>query len=402
MKRPVLKRLVPETAGFNRRRIAAAAAVLIITLGAITYLLTQAPGDAIVRTEPVITATAGRPPRELLEDLPEASKLPIPIPEPGLGVFGRRSKATPPPAVGPQVSPRVQRAFSEKISYSRRQPPPSSSPRPRPAVPAVTAELSSIFEDLERQNQALGRFLEKPAHSDPAELLAQRLAQQAPASPRLEPPRLEPPRLEPPPTQHQPVRAEQPVSPLVLRQGTVIPAQLLSEINSDLPGQVLAHIVTDVRDSLSFSTLLLPRGTKILGAYSTGLTAGQNRLAVAWTRLLLPDGRSIDVADLPAVDARGRSGLSDRVNHHTARIFGNALLLSLLSAGFQAAQPSSGELRISAGELAVQGASRELERAATELLRRGASIPPTVTIRAGTVFNVFLTGDLTFAAPYRP
>ncbi len=390
MRRPILERLVPETAGFNRRRIAAAGAVLIITLGAVTYLLTRSSGDPIVRTEPLNTATASRPPRELLEDPPEASKPPAPlIPQPELP-FGQRPTAIPPPSIGPQVSPRVQRAFSERISYSRRQPKPASSARPRPAA---AAELSSMFGDVEEQSRALNRLLEKtvPAHSDPAELLARRLAREAPVSPRLEPP----------PTRHQLVRLERAAGPLVLRQGTVIPAQLLSEINSDLPGQVLAHILSDVRDSLSFSTMLLPRGTKLLGAYGAGLVAGQNRLAVAWTRLLLPDGRSIDVADLPAVDARGRSGLSDRVNHHTARIFGNALLLSLLSAGFQAAQPSTDQLRLSVGELAAEGASRELQRAATELLRRSGSIPPTVKIRAGTPFNVFLTGDLTFAAPYQ-
>ncbi|MCP3937824.1 MAG: TrbI/VirB10 family protein, partial [Actinomycetia bacterium] len=110
----------------------------------------------------------------------------------------------------------------------------------------------------------------------------------------------------------------------------------------------------------------------------------------------------IDLAEVPAVDAQGRSGLHDRVNHHTARLFGNALLLSLLGAGFQAAQPSTDQLSLSARELAVEGASREFERVATEILRRNASIPPTVRIRAGTAFNVFLTGDLTFQQPYRP
>ena len=113
---------------------------------------------------------------------------------------------------------------------------------------------------------------------------------------------------------------------------------------------------------------------------------------------LLPDGSSIDVGGgFPAVDAQGRSGLHDRVNH-TARVFGNALLLPLLSAGFAAAQPD-GELRLSTGELAVQDASRELKQAAGELLRRGGEIPPTMRIRAGHRLNVFLTGDLTFAAP---
>ncbi len=393
MKRPFLDRLTPETSGFNKRRIAAAAAVVLITLGAVTYLLTRSSTDPIIRTEQAVAPASSRPPRELLEELPEVSEpAPPPILRPRLDPFIERQQSPPAPTPEPLFSPRVTKAF-QGISYSSRQSPASSSAHSRPS--AVPSELTSIFKDLEAQNQALGEFLKEPpaAFAGPAlDQLESRLNQKAPANARPGPPT----------TRHQLVHIHQGRAPLVLRQGTVIPAQLLTEINSDLPGQVLAHILSDVRDSLSFRKLLLPRGTKLVGTYSAGLGAGQNRLAVAWTRLLLPDGGSIDLDDLPGVDAQGRSGLHDRVNHHTGRLFGNALLLSLLSAGFQAAQPSSDQLRLSAGELAVEGASRELERAATELLRRNASIPPTVKIRAGTAFNVFLTGDLTFHSPYRP
>ncbi len=395
MRRPILDRLKPDTAGFNKPRIAFAGAVLVVTLGVVTYLLTQSSGDPIVRTEPPVTATTSRPPRELLEDLPELARpAPPPVLRPDLDpLFGRQAEDPSPLPSEPKISPRIQQAFGQRISYSRRQPPLSAPARSRPG--ALPPELGSIFEDLEEQTRALRKSLKEPPAALPGSALAQledRLNQKTAASARQASPA----------TVHQLARARAPAGPLILRQGTVIPAQLITEINSDLPGQVLAHISTDVRDSLSFRTLLLPRGTKLIGAYSADLATGQNRLAVAWTRLLLPDGGSIDVAGLPAVDAKGRSGLSDRVNHHTARIFGNALLLSLLSAGFDAAQPGEAQLRLSAGELAVQGASRELERAATEILRRSASIPPTVRIRAGTAFNVFLTGDLTFSAPYRP
>ena len=390
MKRPFLERLVPETSGFNQRRIAIAAGVLLLTLGAVTYLLTQGPGEPIVRTEPAEPADP-RPPRELLEDLPEADPTPPPLLRPQLEpIFGADPSPAPEPPPEPRISPRVVKAF-QGISYSRRQRPASPSARPRPH--AVRGELGALFEDLERQRLTLGDLLEKASESPSREDLAPKVTRDAPPAAG---------RKSPPQTRHQLAAIESPPGPFVLRQGTLIPAQLLTEINSDLPGQVLAQITTDVRDSLTFRTLLLPRGTKLVGAYSSGLGAGQNRLAVAWSRMLLPDGGSIDLDQLPAVDAQGRSGLRDRVNHHTGRLFGNALLLSLLSAGFQSAQPSSDALRLSAGELAVQGASRELERAAAQILRRNASIPPTVRIRAGTVFNVFLTGDLTLAGPYRP
>ncbi len=389
MKRLRLPRLNPETSGFNKTRIAIAGAVLLVTLGLLTYLLTRGSGGPIVRTEAAVTPGSSRPPIELLKEPAGITQEPPAEPAPN-PLLPRRGEPLELPVPRP-VSPRVQKAFSQSIPYARRGAP-ASAARPRGA--SGPSELASVFENLEAQNRALGELLEQPISPLPAaslDELRRDLTHEAPAIRRGDPP---------PPTRHQRARLEVPTGPFLLRQGTVIRAQLLTEINSDLPGQVLAHVATDVRDSLSFRHLLLPRGTKLVGSYASGLGTGQNRLAVAWTRMLLPDGSAIEVGELPAVDAKGRSGLRDRVDHHTARLFGNALLLSLLSAGFEVAQPTSDLLRLSAGELAVQGASRELERAATELLRRNASIPPTVRIRAGRRFNVFLTGDLTFAKPY--
>lgn len=389
MRRPVLERLMPESSGFNRGRIAFAATVLLVSLGAITYLLTRSSDEPVLKPEAQVTPSASRPPRELLEDPPAASPPPVLRPD-----FGGLVVPEPvaPAMSKPGVSPRVIKAFGP-ITYSPRPSQAAAaavSQRPRPG--ALPPELTAIFKDLDEQSDAISSLLEKGSGSSASlghlgNLLADGLPQRESSA-------------QPPATRHVRLDHEPPAGPYVLRQGTVIPAQLLSEINSDLPGQVLAHVQSDVLDSLDFTTVLVPRGTKLIGVYRSGLGVGQNRLAVAWIRFLFPDGRSFDVGELPGVDSAGRSGLRDRVNHHTARIFGNALLLSLLSAGFEAAQPASDELRLSAGDLAVGGASRELERAASEILRRSGSIPPTVRIRAGTAFNVFLTGDLTFSRPY--
>ncbi|MCP3960777.1 MAG: TrbI/VirB10 family protein [bacterium] len=391
MKRPVLSRPVPATSGFNKRRIVVASAVVVLTLGIVTFLLTRSSEGPIVRPEPAIDTGSLQPPRELLEDLPEAESAPPPIFEPDLGPFLGRPE--PPETLPPpesEISDRVKRAFSEPIAYSRRRQPPGLARR-SPGSP--TSDLSSVFADFEEHNRALGELLRNPPTTLSAGSLERLQETLGPGTPETA-------SRKAPATHHRQARLQAPAGPFLLRQGTVIRAQLLTEINSDLPGQVLAHISSDVRDSLNYRHLLLPRGTKLVGAYDSGLEIGQNRLAVVWIRFLLPDGSAIDVSDLPAVDAQGRSGLNDRVDHHTARIFGNALLLSLLSAGFEAAQPGGNELGLSAGELAIGGASRELERASAEILRRNGSIPPTVRIRAGTAFNVFLTGDLTFAEPY--
>ncbi len=391
MKRPVLPRPVPATSGFNKRRIVVASAVVVLTLGIVTFLLTRSSEGPIVRPEPSIDTGRLEPPRELLEELPEEESPPPTIFEPDLGpLLGRPEPPEALPLRESEISDRVRRAFSEPIAYSRRRQPPGLARR---SAGSPASDLSSAFADLEKHNRALGELLRSP----PTTLSAGSL-ERLQETPWAGTPETASGKA--PATRHQQARLQAPGGPYLLRQGTVIRAQLLSEINSDLPGQVLAHVSSDVRDSLVYRHLLLPRGTKLVGAYDTGLTTGQNRLAVVWTRFLLPDGSAIDVSGLPAVDAQGRSGLHDRVNHHTARIFGNALLLSLLSAGFEAVQPGGDELGLSAGELAAQGASRELERASAEILRSSGSIPPTVRIRAGSAFNVFLTGDLTFAEPY--
>ncbi len=383
MKLPRLPRPKPATAGFNRRRIAAAAVVVVGLLGALTILLTRGSEREIIRTEPVATAASTREPMELLEEPPPEV---VPVAPPMM--FEHQAPVDPILQTLPErrVSARVQRAFSEPIPHSSRHRVASRGPGTA-GNSVLPPELAAMFRDIDEQGRSLTRLLEEsPAVGEGTEAFSGSGSRER--------------RDQLPKTLHHDA-LRRPPSPYVLSQGTLIGAQLLTEINSDLPGQVLAVVSRDVLDSVRSRDVLIPRGSRIVGEYASGIETGQNRLAVTWKRFLLPDGSSIDVDEgVPAVDAQGRSGLHDRVNHHTARVFGNALLLSLLSSGFAAAQPDGGELRLSPGELALQGASRELEQAAGELLRRGSEVPPTVRIRAGHRLYVFLTGDLTFAAPY--
>jgi len=185
-------------------------------------------------------------------------------------------------------------------------------------------------------------------------------------------------------------------SVFTLQQGSVIRGSLLTEINSDLPGQVVAMTTVDVRDSVRFQDVLIPRGSRIVGSYeSTRL--GQSRLGVSWFRFIFPDGRSVELADpMPSVDVAGRAGLHDRVNHHTGRLVGKALLFSGIAGVLQAVQPSQRGVRLSDGELAVEDAAREVEQVAGEILRRDSARTPTIKIRAGTGFRIQVNGDVTF------
>jgi len=193
-------------------------------------------------------------------------------------------------------------------------------------------------------------------------------------------------------------------SPYTLRAGTLIPALLITGITSDLPGDIVGQVSRDVYDSRSQRILLIPRGSRLIGTYDNQIAAGQGRLLVAWTRLILPDGRSMQLPGLPLADREGNSGAKGKVDNHWRRVFGNALLLSALSAGLQLSQPSQATVLAtpSAGQVAAGAVGQELSTVAMEIIKRGMSAAPTITIPAGQAFNVMLNGDIAFDEPFVP
>ena len=193
-------------------------------------------------------------------------------------------------------------------------------------------------------------------------------------------------------------------SPYTLRAGTLIPALLITGITSDLPGDIVGQVSRDVYDSRSQRILLIPRGSRLIGTYDNQIAAGQGRLLVAWTRLILPDGRSMQLPGLPLADREGNSGAKGSVDNHWRRVFGNALLLSALSAGLQLSQPSQATVLAtpSAGQVAAGAVGQELSTVAMEIIKRGMSAAPTITIPAGQAFNVMLNGDIAFDEPFVP
>jgi type IV secretion system protein VirB10 len=192
--------------------------------------------------------------------------------------------------------------------------------------------------------------------------------------------------------------------PCAIQAGTVIPAVLVTAIDSDLPGDVLAQVARDVYDSRTQQTLLIPRGSRLIGHYDTRVGAGQDRLLVSWTRVLLPDGRSVTLPGLETKDRAGAGGLHDRVDRHTGRTLGTAALLSLIGAGVQLSQPRGGYGPLgvypSPGQVAAGTVGQEFADVATQMLRQNIGLPSTVRIRQGMPFNVFLTTDLAFETPY--
>jgi type IV secretion system protein VirB10 len=166
-------------------------------------------------------------------------------------------------------------------------------------------------------------------------------------------------------------------------QGTLIPAVLETAINSDLPGYVRAVVSSDIR-SFDGSRVLVPRSSRLIGQYKSGVAAGQTRAYVMWTRLIRPDGVSVALAS-PAVDAAGQTGLTGTVDGHFMKRFGSALLLSVVGGASTLAGGGAG-LIMSGGQSAASVAASQ-----------NGQIPPTIKVRQGQPIRVFTAKDLDFS-----
>lgn len=174
--------------------------------------------------------------------------------------------------------------------------------------------------------------------------------------------------------------------------GTIIPAVLLSAINSDLPGSIIAQVRQPVYDTFDYRKLLIPAGTRIVGRYSSEINYGQERVMVAWDEMIFPNGRRINIAGMPGADAQGASGMRDKVDTHFWRTWGNALLVSLIGAAAQQAQPQNqGTFNApTASQQATAAAANSLNETASQVLRKNLNVAPTLEIRPGYLFNIMV------------
>ena len=179
----------------------------------------------------------------------------------------------------------------------------------------------------------------------------------------------------------------------VVPQGTVIPAVLETAINSDLPGYTRAIVARDIR-SFDGTAVLVPRGSRLVGQYKSGLTTGETRAFIIWDRLIRPDGLSVQLAS-PATDDLGQAGASGNVDNHFVTRFGAAIMLSIVN-GLTTGLSSSNNNTI------VIGSSTEASSLANSALQASASVPPTIHIPQGTPIEVFVARDLDFALGPEP
>jgi len=198
-----------------------------------------------------------------------------------------------------------------------------------------------------------------------------------------------------------PASLQLPASPYQVMAGTIIPAALVTGINSDLPGQVIANVTEAVYDTATGRFLLIPQGSRLIGRYDSQVSFGQRRVLLVWTRLILPDTSSISLDRLPGIDPAGYAGLEDGVDWHWDRILAGAALSTLLGVGAELAAPdrtgSDSKIIIATR----QSGQDTVNQVGQEITKRNVSIQPTLTIRPGFPMRVMVNKDL-ILRPYQP
>jgi type IV secretory pathway VirB10-like protein len=195
-----------------------------------------------------------------------------------------------------------------------------------------------------------------------------------------------------------------PLSRYEIKAGWDIPATLEQAIDSDLPGDVKALVRSNVYDTATGKYLLIPQGARLLGTYNSVISYGQARVQVAWTRIIFPDGSSINLDSMSGHDDEGRAGFHDQVNNHYARLVGFAVLTSAFAAGLELSQRQNTSLLTTptAGQTASAAVGQQLTELGAEVTRRNLNIQPTIKIREGYKFTVRVNRDMLFDAPYKP
>ncbi len=188
-------------------------------------------------------------------------------------------------------------------------------------------------------------------------------------------------------------RLSAPIDPNVVQAGSIISAALITGIRSDIPGQITAQVTQNVYDSPTGHILLIPQGARLIGEYDSEISFGQNRVLLAWNRLILPDGRSILLDRQPGADGAGFAGLQDGVNYHWGSLAKAALISTVLGVGAELGSGSNDGLT----RALRTGTQDTINQSGQQIVRRQLNVTPTLTIRPGFPVRVIVTKDLILA-----
>ena len=378
----------------SRRVLMGLAAVAAISVsGALIWGLSQGQKKSTGGTE--LHNTENKPTPEGLTTLPRD--------------YSGLSRTSPPPiAPGvPPLGPPLPGDLGRPIRNAQ-------VPVPVPGEPAVDAEQQRITQEMEaaRTSRLFATTNARERPTAPTALPATTATDQAAGTlaGRVEPPPFDPDSLLnmqdrklaflTAPVDRKtvsPDRLANPASRYIVQAGAVIPAALITGIRSDLPGQVTAQVTEHVYDSPTGKYLLIPQGSKLVGVYDSQISFGQDRVLLAWTRLIMPNGRSIVLERQPGADTQGFAGLEDEVDHHWGRLFTAAALSTLLGVGSELGAANNDSAILTALR---RGSTDSLNQAGQQVVRRNLNIQPTITIRPGFPVRVIVNRDLVLA-PHR-
>lgn len=183
-----------------------------------------------------------------------------------------------------------------------------------------------------------------------------------------------------------------------LGAGTVIAVRLLTGINTDVEGQVMVQVLSDVYDSATGTKLLIPQGSRLTGTYEKK-AVNNGRVPVTFNQLILPDGGSWTISEnMVAIDGAGYTGIAGKVHHHTGQKISAGMIGASIAAmgSLAAGNVSSSNETYMAGQIAMHGAVADLIDSTSEMFKEASKIEDTVTIEPGYEFNVYVTDNITF------
>jgi len=386
---------------FNRKVLIAGAALGSAAILGATLVALDPPSFREDRRGDELYSTERKPTAEGLAELPrDYGEMPKPVPDLGPPLPGD---------VGPPVVD-MERDLSVV-------PPASTGPafRPDPEADAARAERLRLAQQARKARES-EVFFQISARQGAEDTTANPAAGQPVSNPAVDVPNAgNPLALDPARDQnHQgrkleflnqrvddevynPHPLQDPVSPYVVMAGTAIPASLVTGINSDLPGLVIAQVTENVYDTPTGRHLLIPQGARLIGEYDSVVAFGQSRALVIWNRIVMPDGSSIVIENLPAADTAGYAGLEDEVDYHTWRLVAGVALSTLLGVGTEL---TFGEEEGNLIRAIRESAQRDANRAGQRITERNLNIQPTIIVRPGWPLRVLVHKDLVLR-PYR-
>jgi type IV secretion system protein TrbI len=273
--------------------------------------------------------------------------------------------------------------FASNVALTFRKIPLSAPAGPEPETPAAPTpapvgadndQVAKLLKEMQTKTESFTASPALPARDDSAETISDRKEENSkPAAAPADPPNAAAGKT------------------YVLFEGTILETVLINRLDGGFAGPVECLLSTDVYSN-DRQHLLVPAGSKLLGETKKVDAFGQTRLAVAFHRLLMPDGYSVNLDQFKGLNQIGDTGLRDQVNNHYLRIFGVSLAIGAL--GAVAEGGTTGSLNASGSDLMRQGFAQGTAQSSAQILDKFLNIMPTVTIREGHRVKVYLSGDL--------